>query len=93
MRLAAVHAGLGELRVRRGEQAAARRSWERVLAVSDRAVELFDAAELLDLRAKALLHLGRVEEARTVAAELHARGWRRPTGLAELLRRHGVEWP
>ena len=74
--LASSLVGLGRLQESRGEAEAARRSWAEAAELMAPVAGASQAVELLHVYAAALLHLGRVEEARPVVEKLLATGWR-----------------
>jgi serine/threonine protein kinase len=70
--------GLGEALEGNGDAAGARNAWTRALATIDSLARAGRLTDNLALRAMALLHLGRVEDARADVQELVRRGYRRP---------------
>ena len=86
--LAAVRLGLGRVYQASGAADRATSSWTRAAAIMEPLAAGSEAVALLDTQARALLHLGRVEEARPIATGLLAKGWRGPE-LLELCRQHG----
>ena len=75
-----------------GNAAAAEAVWEEVVDVVGPLHDSTDHGYLLDSLVRALLHLGRVEEARPVAGRLLARGWRHRE-FQELCSRHRLGTP
>ena len=75
-REASVRLGLGVLYAARGDDARAAEAWTRVVELTARAEGETRIAAQDELRAFALLHLGRGEEARPVIEELRAGGWK-----------------
>ena len=90
--LAAVRLGLGRVYEASGAAVRAAESWTRAAAIMEPLTAGSRAVALLDTHARALLHLGRVDEARPLATELLAAGWNHPE-LLELCRRHGLTAP
>lgn len=88
-RLAAILVGLGKLHQARRSAGLAAESWARAAAVMEPLTGGSDVAAYLHTHALALFYLGRIEEARPLAAKLLAKGWRRPEFL-DLCRRHGL---
>jgi non-specific serine/threonine protein kinase/serine/threonine-protein kinase len=80
--LASSLVGLGRLQESRGEAEAARRSFREAADLMAPVAGASQAVELLHVYAAALLHLGRVEEARPVVEKLLATGWRDPDFLS-----------
>ncbi len=80
---------LAKCELQLGNTAAARSAWLRVIEVVEPVRERVDHAYLLDSLVRALLRLGRVEEARPVAADLLAKGWTHQ-GFEELCREFGI---
>ena len=76
--LAGALIGQGRLQERGGDRRAARESWEGALAARAPLAAAEGAVSVQNARAKALLLLGRVEEARPVVASLQTKGWRDP---------------
>ena len=72
-----------------GRQAGAEAAWQRVVDGVEPLRETTDHSYLLDSLVRALLHLGRVEEARPVAEGLLAKDWSHQ-GFRELCERHGI---
>jgi tetratricopeptide (TPR) repeat protein len=87
--LAGALVGRGRLQEREGDRRAARDSWEGALAALAPLAGDEGAVSVQSARAKALLLLGRVEEARPVVASLQAKGWRDPD-LDALCRSRGL---
>ena len=87
--LASALVELGRLRDRGGDPRAARSCWEEALAAITGIAGDAGAVSFQSTRAKALLLLGRVEEARPVAGGLLAKGWSDPDLLA-LCRARGL---
>ncbi len=87
--LATVRVGLGRVYQASGAAERAAESWIRAAAIMEPLTAGSQAVALLDTHARALLLLGRVEEARPLAAALLATGWSHPD-LLELCRRHGL---
>lgn len=89
------HLRIGDTLSVLGEPAAAARAWSRtveVLAPFASGSEKPDGV-IWELYALALIHLGRIDEARPVVEKLRRAGWpRTPVGdeLAEICRRHGL---
>ncbi len=88
-RTAATRVGLGELYLAMGDTDEAVESWTRAVAVIAPLSAGSDVVEYLDTHAQALLYLGRVDEARPLAAKLLAKGWSDPDFL-QLCREHGL---
>ncbi len=80
--LASALVELGRLRDREGDRRAARARWEEALAAVEGIAGPGSAVSFQGSRAKALLLLGRTDEARPVVAGLLAKGWRDPDLLA-----------
>jgi serine/threonine protein kinase len=80
---AAAHSGLGE-------EAEARRQWTEIVDVLRPVGESTDLLYLQDLLARALLRLGRREEARPVVEGLSAKGWRH-RGFEAFVAAHAFE--
>jgi hypothetical protein len=72
----------GRLRDREGDPRAAHAAWEQALAAVEGIAGPGSAVSFQGSRAKALLLLGRKDEARPVVAGLLAKGWRDPDLLA-----------
>jgi tetratricopeptide (TPR) repeat protein len=72
-----------------GSPAAARQRWEEVVRLVAAVEGESSLLYLDDLKVRALLHLGRVEEARPVAKALLARHWTH-RGFQELVAEHGI---
>jgi len=87
--LASALVELGRLREREGDPHAARACWEEALEAVAGIAGDAGAVSFRNARAKALLLLGRVDEARPVAAALVATGWSDPDLLA-LCRARGL---
>ena len=75
-----------------GRRSAAEAAWQRVVEVVAPLRDTTDQAYLLDSLVRALLNLGRVEEARPIAQELLAKGWTHRE-FRELCDRHGIDEP
>ena len=82
--LASSHLRLGLLYCLRGEVAAARQAWQRALETIEPVTAGSRALPFLHLHARALLAVGRAEEARPLVDELLAKGWRHPALLEQL---------
>jgi hypothetical protein len=80
--LASALVEMGRVRDREGDPRAARARWEEALAAVDGIAGPGSAVSFQGSRAKALLLLGRKDEARPVVAGLLAKGWRDPDLLA-----------
>ena len=76
--LASALVEMGRLREREGDPGAARACWEEALAAVPAIAGDASAVSFQNSRAKALLLLGRTDEARPVVAGLLAKGWRDP---------------
>ncbi len=76
------HLAHGEVRDRDGDAAGAKESFALALAAVDSVATASRATDMLALKAGALARLGRVDEARVVAAELARRGYRPPSFTA-----------
>ena len=87
--LASALVELGRLREREGDPRAARACWEEALEAVAGIAGDAGAVSFRNARAKALLLLGRVDEARPVAAALVATGWSDPD-LHALCRARGL---
>ena len=87
--LASTLVGIGELYERLGEENKARDSWQAALASIESITGSSEIVERLALHATALLHLGRVEEARPMVDKLLSTGWKRQDLLA-LCRENGL---
>lgn len=72
-----------------GNEAAARRAYEEVLALIEPVRGETDLVYLDDLTVRALLRLGRLEEARPLAQELLEKDWRH-RGFRELVEGYGI---
>jgi tetratricopeptide (TPR) repeat protein len=90
--LASTLIGIGELQERTGETAKARASWQAAVASIEESTGSAEIVERLDIHAKALLHLGRVEEARPMVEKLLAMGWQKQDLLA-LCHENGLASP
>ena len=82
--LAAIRLGLGRLYLAMGAESRATESLERALTLIESVSTGSDEVALLHIRALALLHLGRVDEAKPLAERLLAIGWRHPDFVALL---------
>jgi hypothetical protein len=80
--LASALVELGRLREREGDARSARSRWEEALEAVAGIAGDAGAVSFQNARAKALLLLGRVDEARPVVAGLFAKGWNDPDLLA-----------
>lgn len=90
VRLAAIRVGLGELYQAAGAGERAAESWGRAVALMEPLAAGEADMDQLHVHAMALLHLGRVDEARPMVEKLLAKGWADP-GFLELCRKHGLE--
>jgi serine/threonine protein kinase/Tfp pilus assembly protein PilF len=90
--LASALVELGRLREREGDAPSARLCWEEALEAVAKIAGEADAVSFRNARAKALLLLGRVDEARPVVAGLVAKGWNDPD-LVALCRARGLALP
>ncbi len=88
--LANLELELGNVESELGNRAAAEAAWQRVVDTVEPLRETTDHSYLLDNLVRALLYLGRVEEARPIAAGLLAKGWSHQ-GFLDLCRRYGLE--
>ncbi len=86
---ASILVGLGDIASRSGEVASARRLWTEAVAVTEPLASQFALLRAQEYRVKALLLLGRVDEARPTAEALLAVKWSDPD-LRELCIRHGI---
>ncbi|HXO26406.1 MAG TPA: tetratricopeptide repeat protein [Thermoanaerobaculia bacterium] len=68
------HLHLGDAHDRLGNTALAHREWEKAIEIISPQLKA-DASETLDVYARALLDLGRLDEARPVCRKLHDREW------------------
>jgi eukaryotic-like serine/threonine-protein kinase len=91
-RLAATLVEIGKLDRQRGDGARAAASWREAATLMAPLTARSAAVDFLDTHARALLYLGRVEEARPLVAKLLARGWDDGELLA-LCREHGLAVP
>lgn len=80
---------VGAIRAALGDRSGAREHWRRAVEVIEPVTREVRQSWYLDTHAMALLHLGRVEEARPLVRELLERGWAEPDFLA-LCRQHGL---
>lgn len=87
--LALLELGLAKIESRLGRRTEAEAAWRRVVDAVEPLRETTDHSYLLDSLVRALLHLGRVEEAAPVAGRLLAKGWSHQ-GFRELCHRHGI---
>ncbi len=87
-RLAAALAAYGEALAAVGDRSRAGEGWQRGLEAIE-AMGPVEGVVALDLRARLLLRLGRVDAARPLVEDLLARGWRRPP-LPALSREAGL---
>ncbi len=87
--LAEIHLGLGRLYQATGAADRAVESWTEALALIGPLASGSTDVAALHVHALALLHLGRVEEARPLAAKLLYIGWSHPD-LLELCQEHGL---
>lgn len=92
--LAWAHVVLGELLARLEERENAKADWEAAVRVLAPFLPEPEGAEpgTMDTYARALLHLGRVDDARPWVAALLAAGWEEE-GLLRLARKHGLAPP
>lgn len=88
-RLALVLVEMGKVDQSQGQSAQADEAWREAAALMAPLTADSDVVEQLDTHARALLYLGRVEEARPLVEKLQAQGWRDAEFL-ELCRRHGL---
>jgi len=91
-RLAATLIGAGKLYRSMSAEARATEAWERAARLMEPLTAGSGAIAYLHTHSLALLHLGRVEEARPMALKLLRNGWNRPEFL-ELCRQHGIALP
>lgn len=85
--LAVIHMGLGDWHRSLRRERSARQAWARALATIGPVTRGSDVVDDLDVHARVLLRLGRVEQARPIVERLLAIGWSLPDFL-ELCRRH-----
>ena len=87
--LAAIHLGLGRRHAALGRPEEAHQACGRALAIIGTVTAGSTAVEHLDIHCRALLRLGRVDEARPIVDRLLAVGWRAPDFL-DHCRQHGL---
>ena len=88
-RLAAILEGQGRLHRGQGESGTAAERFIQAVATIAPLTEESEVMEHLEIHASALLHLGKVEDARPMVEKLLAKGWGRP-GFLALCRVHGL---
>jgi len=88
-RLAASLVETGKLERDMGDRARAEASWREAAALMAPVTVHTEAVDFLDTHARALLYLGRVDEARPLVKALQARGWHEEE-LLELCKEHGL---
>jgi serine/threonine protein kinase/Tfp pilus assembly protein PilF len=82
--------GLGNVRRLQGDRPDAVASWTRALTIAEELATGREIVVYLDRYAKALLYLGRVEDARPLVEKLRQKGWTNPT-LHQLCRANGLQ--
>ena len=87
--LASTLVGLGEIASLEGDEESARQSWTEAVEVTEPLASGFALLRAQEYRVKALLLLGRVDEARPTAEALLAVGWSDPD-LRKLCLRRGI---
>ncbi len=87
--LAVIHLGSGDLHHSLANEKRARQAWRQALAASEVVTRSTDVVDFLDTHCRALLRLGRIEEARPIVDRLLAIGWCAPEFL-DLCRQHGL---
>lgn len=88
-RLAQALVEIGKLQRDLGRPVRAEASWREAVTLMAPLTGDSEAVDFLDTHARALLYLGRVEEARPLVKTLDARGWQEAE-LQELRRKHGL---
>jgi len=88
--LAVAYLEMGTLRDSLGHHRAAEEEWARAVSVMEKVALQRGDLYYLDTYARALLLLGRVEQARPVVETLLAKQWRSPPFI-ELCQRHGID--
>ena len=88
-RLALALVEIGKLERDLGRQAQAEESWREAATLMAPLTVDAEAVDFLDTHARALLYLGRVEEARPLVKALRARGWQEAE-LLDLCRKYGL---
>jgi tetratricopeptide (TPR) repeat protein len=79
----------GKLERDQGQRQRAEESWREAATLMAPLTAHTEAVDFLETHARALLYLGRVEEARPLVKALQARGWE-DSELSELWRKHGL---
>lgn len=87
--LAWAHTLAGRAYEARGEEARARKEWSQAVEIMAPVTRKLPRSQFLDTQVRALLYLGRTEEARPLVDVLVRRGWNY-TDFRELLRKKGL---